>query len=118
MVNTGLTNQYLRAAEPPRVSARRAFLLRRKERIENQLAAMDARVRISRRKRDTRRKIIVGAAVLAHARLDPVFADHLSDVLNRAIVRPRDRLLVAGQRVLWRSAAREALRSGRSSTLG
>ncbi len=108
MVNAELTSSGSRAVSPPPgLSARRALLLRRKERVENQLAAMDARRRIVDRKRDTRRKVIVGAAVLAHARLDAAFAAHLQDVLKRAVVRPADRAFLAEHLGSWRLAAPE-----------
>jgi hypothetical protein len=84
-------------------SPRRSLLIRKKERIENQLAAIDARGREQKRKRDTRMKVIVGAAVLAHARLDPDFAAKLHDVLLRAVVRPADRAFLLNETNAWRS---------------
>ncbi len=92
MVNAELTEPQ---ASPP--SARRTLLLRRKAQIENQLLAMDARAKLADRRRDTRRKIIVGAAVMAHARLDPIFAQNLQDVLARAVKREGDRAIIADQ---------------------
>ncbi len=47
------------------------------------------------RKLDARRKIIVGAAVLAHAEIDPGFADKLRAVLDLAVTRPVDRAAIA-----------------------
>lgn len=46
------------------------------------------------RKRDARRKIIVGAAVLAHAELHPAFADELRKVLGVAVTRHIDRAAI------------------------
>jgi hypothetical protein len=63
--------------------------------LEAQLAARNARACTLERKRDTRRKIIVGAAVLAHAQLDPLFALELRAVLARAVQRPIDRDVLA-----------------------
>ena len=57
--------------------------------------ALSAREREAERKLDTRRKIIVGAAVLAHAELDPNFAETLRHVLGQAVQRPIDRQAVA-----------------------
>jgi hypothetical protein len=47
------------------------------------------------RKRDTRRKIIVGGAILARAELDPGFADKLRALLDLAVTRPVDRGVIA-----------------------
>lgn len=47
------------------------------------------------RKRDMQRKIIVGAAVLAHANFDPAFAAGLSSALAKAVTRERDRQIIA-----------------------
>ena len=88
-------------------SPRRSLLIRKKERIEYQLAAIDAREREQRRKRDTRRKVIVGAAVLAHAELDASFASKLYEVLRRAVIRPADRALLFEECNIWRTAGAE-----------
>lgn len=47
------------------------------------------------RKRDMQRKIIVGAAVLAHANFDAAFASGLSAALAKAVTRERDREIIA-----------------------
>ena len=79
------------------MSARRMILLRRKMQTENQLAAMDAREVVAKRKLANRRKIIIGAAVLAHAKIDPSFAAKLQEVLSLAVTRPGDREAIADQ---------------------
>lgn len=76
-------------------SERMHTLEERKRQIEAQLHALSAREREGERKLDTRRKIIVGAAVLAHAELDPNFAETLRHVLGQAVQRPIDRQAVA-----------------------
>lgn len=115
MVNNKLTDNDSLKSPPPNSSARRKLLLRRKERIEKQLAAMDARTRTNDRKRDTRRKIIVGAAVLAHAKRDPAFAARLHDVLKRAVARPADRAFLFEHLAIWSPAAAEATKAQRSA---
>jgi hypothetical protein len=47
------------------------------------------------RKLDTRRKIIIGAAVLAHAELDPHFSATLRGILSVAVQRDIDRHVIA-----------------------
>ncbi len=76
-------------------SERIAALEARKRQIEAQLAALTAREKQAARRRDARRKIIVGAAVLAHAEIDGRFAALLLDVLRRAVQRPADQLSIA-----------------------
>jgi hypothetical protein len=55
----------------------------------------DARDVLAARKRDTRRKIIVGGAVLAEARTNPQFGTLLYELLYRRVEDPRDRALIA-----------------------
>ena len=74
---------------------RMTLLRQRKEEIERQLSGLEAREREEKRKRDTRRKVIVGAAVLAHAGLDPAFAVKLGEVLGKAVQREADRKAIA-----------------------
>jgi hypothetical protein len=49
----------------------------------------------SARRDDTRRKIIMGGAVMAEAKVDPEFAKVVTSILNRRVADPRDRLLLA-----------------------
>ncbi len=72
-----------------------AELTRRKDQLEARRLSLLAVKKDADRKQDARRKIIVGAAVLAHAELDPHFAEQLRDVLGRAVQRPIDRGVIA-----------------------
>jgi hypothetical protein len=74
---------------------RLAELTRRQEQLEARRLSLLAVKKQSDRKQDTRRKIIVGAAVLAHADLNPNFADRLRQVLAEAVQRPIDRGVIA-----------------------
>ena len=56
-----------------------------------QLAA--ARMEYRDRKRDTRRKVIAGAIVLAHAEHDTEFRRNLSRLFQLHVTRPHDRAL-------------------------
>ncbi len=72
-----------------------AELTRRQQQLEARRLSLLAVKKQSDRKQDTRRKIVVGAAALAHAELDPDFADHLREVLDQAVLRPIDRGVIA-----------------------
>ena len=63
---------------------------KRQEQSRLALADLQARARILDRKLDVRRKIVVGAAVMAHAKLNGAFCEALSKVI-RAAVRKQDR---------------------------
>jgi len=69
-------------------------LKQKKEAIERQLGAVERRKHETDRKLETRRKIIVGGAVIAHAVIDPDFRRALQAALQKAVA-PKDRSLVA-----------------------
>jgi len=66
-------------------------LKKKQDQLKAQIAALEAREKLAERKRDTRRKIVVGGAVLAHAALHPAFAAELASVLRTAVTRDSDR---------------------------
>ncbi len=68
-------------------------LKQKKQAIEKQLSIVEKRKKQTGRKLDTRRKIIVGGAVLAHAETDPVFCQALQLALQKAVA-PKDRPVV------------------------
>lgn len=68
-------------------------LRERQRQLAARLALMEARERGERRKRDTRRKIVIGAAVLALARRNQLFARWLEMRLPE-VVEERDRPLI------------------------
>jgi hypothetical protein len=80
------------------VSALMAELDDHKRRVDQALArdqrtsARDANVA---RRDDTRRKIIMGGAVMAEAKVDREFAKLVTAILRRRVADPRDRLLLA-----------------------
>lgn len=71
----------------------REKLLKQKQHLENRLKALDAKQTLQERKGDTRRKILVGAIVLHHAKLKPDFKKWLAGELNRSLDKPHDRAL-------------------------
>jgi hypothetical protein len=72
---------------------RKAKLLHRKAQIEAQLADLDARANVKRRRAETRGKIIAGANALDVAKRKPAFRAELADHMNRTVTRPQDRAL-------------------------
>ena len=72
-----------------------ADLAERQQQLEARRLALLASKKSADRKRDTRRKIIVGAAVLAHAELNPSFSTALRDILSVAVQREMDRRVIA-----------------------
>jgi hypothetical protein len=72
-----------------------ADLTKRQQQLDAQRLALLASKKAADRKLDTRRKIIVGAAVLAHAELNPPFSAMLRDILSVAVQRDIDRLVIA-----------------------
>ena len=82
-----------RAQKP--LAERIAALKEAEKKAQARLASLVARQKTEDRKRDTRRKIVVGGAVLAHAALHPAFANALRDVLRVAVTRDMDKALLA-----------------------
>jgi hypothetical protein len=74
-----------------------AEILKDLEQKEAQLKARisktKARLTGAKRKRDTRRKIIVGALALEHADQDANFGEALKRLLEQHVTRPQDREL-------------------------
>ncbi|MBV9828312.1 MAG: hypothetical protein JO001_21985 [Alphaproteobacteria bacterium] len=81
---------------PRRSNADRLDLLRRKrDQLDAQLRALEARKKHAERKADTRRKVIAGALALEHltANRDSEFGRILFRLLDEYVVRPHDRAL-------------------------
>jgi electron transfer flavoprotein alpha subunit len=72
-----------------------AALKAQQEALTQRLSQLEAKERADQRKLDTRRKIVVGGAVLAHLQKDPLFAQTLAMVLNATVGRPLDRAVIA-----------------------
>ena len=66
-------------------------LKEQREKIERRLNTLEQKATNKKWKRDTRRKIIVGGAVLAEMQIDPEFADVIKGLLPRYVERPNDR---------------------------
>jgi hypothetical protein len=70
-------------------------LKEQREKIERRLNTLEQKATNKKWKRDTRRKIIVGGAVLAEMQIDPKFTDVIQDLLARHVGRPNDREAIA-----------------------
>jgi len=71
-----------------------AALKEAEEQKRQRRLALEAQEKQASRKLDTRRKIVTGAAVLAHAELHPEFAAALRSALDKAVTKPADRELL------------------------
>ena len=71
-----------------------AELEKQQAQIKARLQKERAKISAQKRKDDTRRKIIVGAALLAHAEHDPAMKDQLWRILDSQVTRPQDRALL------------------------
>ena len=65
----------------------------RRARINNELRRVRARIAACRRKLDTRRKLLIGAALLADAETDPRLNKWLAQEFPSHLTRDRDRAL-------------------------
>lgn len=74
---------------------RMEVLKKRRDQLEAQLRALEARQKAAERKADTRRKVIAGALALEHfgANQGSEFARVLFRLLDEYVIRPHDRVL-------------------------
>lgn len=74
---------------------RKTALLAKRAALDAQLQALKARESAAARKLDTRRKIVIGGAVMAHCAHDPDFADAVKKAMRSALTTERDKTLLA-----------------------
>jgi hypothetical protein len=72
-----------------------AALKARQEKLASQLSSLSAKAKTEERKRDTRRKILVGGAVLAAIESDTGLAEMVRLALDMNLTRPVDREVIA-----------------------
>ena len=80
---------------PKTIADKIALLKEHKSKLTARLNNLEAKARQEDRKRDTRRKIVVGAAVLAAMETDPALAVRVVQLLARAVTRDNDRSVIA-----------------------
>jgi hypothetical protein len=64
------------------------------EQVKARMAELKARQKVEERKRDNHRKIVVGAAVMAHIRIDARFRKAVQEALNKAVPDPKHRAVI------------------------
>jgi hypothetical protein len=67
----------------------------RREALTQRLTTLERQAKTAERKRDTRRKIIIGGAVLAHLDKDAAFAASIRSLLGASVGRLNDREVIA-----------------------
>ncbi len=77
------------------ISGRIAQLKQKQQQLARRLNALEQKEKSQTRKLDTRRKIIVGGAVVAEMQKDSEFAAVVRAVLLRYVARPNDRQALA-----------------------
>jgi hypothetical protein len=80
---------------PRPITDRIAALKAKQDQLAARLKPLEARAKLEDRKRDTRRKIIVGGTVLAAMEKDQAFAAGVAALLARWVERPNDRAVIA-----------------------
>ena len=77
------------------IDTRIADLKAKKEKLAERLTALEAKAKTVDRKRDTRRKIIIGGAVLAAVERDRAIASTVRHFLAANVTRAKDREAIA-----------------------
>ena len=67
---------------------------KKSEQVKARMAELKARQRVEDRKRDNHRKIVVGAAVIAHIKIDPRYRKATQEALNKAVSDPKHRAVI------------------------
>jgi len=67
---------------------------KKSEQVKARMAELKARQRVEERKRDNHRKIVVGAAVIAHIKIDPRYRKATQEALNKAVPDPKHRAVI------------------------
>ncbi len=67
---------------------------KKSEQVKARMAELKARQRVEERTRDNHRKIVVGAAVMAHIKIDPRFRKDVQSALNQAVTDPKHRAVI------------------------
>jgi len=73
---------------------RLADLQEQQEQLKARISREKARIATQKRKDDTRRKIIIGGAVMAHAKNNADFEKAISELLDKYVPADRDRKLL------------------------
>jgi len=67
---------------------------KKSEQVKARMAELKARQKAEDRKRDNHRKIVVGAGIMAHIKIDPRFRKAVQEALNKAVTEPKQRAVI------------------------
>ena len=67
---------------------------KKSEQVKARMAELKARQKAEERKRDNHRKIVVGAGIMAHIKIDPSYRKATQEALNKAITDPKHRAVI------------------------
>jgi hypothetical protein len=67
---------------------------KKSEQVKARIAELKAQQRADERKRENHRKIVVGAAVIAHVKIDPRFRKEVRDALIKAVTDPKHKAVI------------------------
>jgi hypothetical protein len=67
---------------------------KRAEQARVRMVELKSRQKLEERRRDNHRKIITGAGIMAHIKIDPRFRKAVQDALNKAITGPKHRAAI------------------------
>jgi hypothetical protein len=82
---------------------------KKSEQARARIAELKAQRRADERKRDAHRKIVVGAAVIAHVKIDPHFRKEVRDALTKAVTDPKHKAVIPD--LLDEKAFQESMRA-------
>lgn len=82
---------------------------KRAEQARGRMAELKSRQKIEERRRDNHRKIVAGAGIMAHIKIDPCFRKAVQDALKKAITEPKHRAAIRD--LLDEQAFQEAMRA-------
>ena len=82
---------------------------KKSEQIKARMAELKARQKAEDRKKDAHRKIVVGAAVMAHIKIDPQFRKEVREALDKAVTEPKNRNVIPD--LLSEQAFQDAMRA-------
>jgi exonuclease III len=68
---------------------------KKSEQLKARMAELKARHKIEERKRDTHRKVLAGAVLISHVKIDPRVRRAVQDAFNIALTDPRRRAVLA-----------------------
>jgi hypothetical protein len=79
------------------------------EQVKSRMAELKARQRVEDRRRDSHRKIVAGATLMAHVKIDPQFRKTVQDAFNKALTNPKNRAAILD--LIDERAFQEAMRA-------